>query len=220
MDGVYEILRIVILTVSLMAAQLPRAPAAEFQAVFKAEAIPDDVRGRITGVSWKEGCPVPIGDLRLVTVTYAGFDGDSRTGELIMHKNAADEIVGIFKELYDARFPIERIELVDSYGADDSLSMAANNTSAFCYRTVSGSQSLSKHAYGYAIDINPVQNPYVYGSYVSPEAGREYTDRSDVRPGMIVEGDAAHRAFASRGWTWGGDWRNTIDYQHFQKSDW
>jgi hypothetical protein len=187
--------------------------------VFKAEIVPDSVRDRIAGVSWKEGCPVPIEDLRYITVSYVDFGQTPRYGELIMHKSVAGEIVDIFKEIYDARFPIARMELVDGFGADDALSMEANNTSAFNYRTVSGTASLSKHAYGLAIDINAVQNPYVVKAdgYVSPAAGREYADRAAARPGMILPGDPVHAAFKSRGWTWGGDWKYTIDYQHFQK---
>jgi hypothetical protein len=178
------------------------------------------VRRRITGISWKEGCPVPIEDLRYITVSYVDFEQVPRHGELIMHKSVAGEILEIFKEIYDAGFPIARMELVDNFGADDSASMSANNTSAFNFRAVSGTSNLSKHAYGLAIDINPVQNPYVVRAdgYVSPPEGREYADRGSARPGMIMPGDAVLAAFASRGWTWGGDWKYTIDYQHFQKN--
>ncbi|MDR3121428.1 MAG: M15 family metallopeptidase [Clostridiales bacterium] len=187
--------------------------------VFRVAEIDAAARARIEGVSWKAGCPVPLADLRLVTVTYADFERRIHTGELVAHKKVADELADIFRELYEAGFPIERVELVDNYGGDDRLSMGANNTSAFNYRTVSGSANLSKHAYGLAIDINPIQNPYTEGrgSYVSPPEGRAYLDRGDVRPGMVVPGGAAHAAFTSRGWFWGGNWKTTIDYQHFQK---
>ena len=190
-----------------------------FEEVFRAELIDASTREIITGVSWKEGCPVPIADLRLITVTYIDFALQPHLGQLIMHKNLAEEILAIFKEIYNARFPIERMELVDIYGADDKSSMESNNTSAFNYRVVEGSANLSKHAFGCALDINPIQNPYVLRGrdYVSPDAGRAYIDRNNVRPGMITEDDVVHRAFKSRGWTWGGDWINTIDYQHFQK---
>jgi hypothetical protein len=127
--------------------------------------------------------------------------------------------VEIFKELFEARFPIEKIRLIDEYEANDNKSMADNNTSSFCFREIDGKPGkLSKHSYGVAIDINPVQNPYVYMDKVSPEAGREYLDRSKVTKGMIVKDDVCYKAFINRGWTWGGDWKNEKDYQHFQKS--
>jgi len=174
---------------------------------------------RIAGVSWRDGCPVPTDDLRILNVTYVGFDGRRRAGELVCHYQVAGDLLEIFKELYEAEFPIGRVRLVDEYGADDVLSMDDNNTSAFNYRKISGSAKLSRHAYGLAIDINPVQNPYVEsaGDIVQPEAGRAYLDRGNARPGMIVPGNPAHKAFISRGWTWGGDWKNQKDYQHFQK---
>ena len=194
--------------------------SADFEPVFRVSRIADSDFRRIDGISWKPDCPVPQGDLRLLSITHFGFDGRAHTGELICHYKVADELAEIFKELYDAGFQIEKIRLIDEYGADDLLSMEDNNTSAFNYRTVSGTSNLSKHAYGLAIDINPIQNPYVEGGgdYVSPEAGREYLDRGDVRPGMITPGSAAHTAFMSRGWTWGGNWKYQIDYQHFQKA--
>jgi hypothetical protein len=184
---------------------------------FSVSEIAGDVLESIVGVSWKEGCPVEIGDLRLVTVAFVNFEGCVRGGELVAHKAVADELADIFRELFVIGFPIERVELIDRYEADDHLSMDANNSSAFNYRTVDGSSSLSMHAYGLAVDINPVQNPYVSRGRVSPEAGREYASRSDARPGMVARGDAVYKAFTSRGWTWGGDWSNSSDYQHFQK---
>ena len=188
--------------------------------VFMVSPIDDSTFGRINGSSWKPGCPVAIADLRLLAVSHVDFDGRVRKGELICHRLVADELCAIFEELFEAGFPIASLMLIDDYGADDLLSMDANNSSSFNYRTISGSASLSRHAYGLAVDINPVQNPYVEGGgeYVSPEAGRAYLDRGDVRPGMVVPGNAAHKAFKSRGWTWGGDWKYQIDYQHFQKT--
>lgn len=208
---------------SMRAAGLPenaRLAAVRYEPVFSVSELGAEGFARIDGASWKDGCPVPAGDLRLLRLTYAGFDGFSHTGELICHYKVSDELLEIFRELYEIGFPIERVRLIDAYGADDALSMEDNNTSAFNYRTVSGTSRLSMHAYGLAVDINPVQNPYVEGggSYVSPQGGRDYLDRGDVRPGMIVRGDAAHGAFASRGWAWGGDWKYQIDYQHFQKN--
>lgn len=188
--------------------------------VFEAENIGAADFARIEGVSWKLGCPVPVDDLRLLKLTYLGFDGRVRVGELICHRLVAGDLTEIFRELYEMEFPIGQIRLVDEYGANDTLSMEDNNTSAFNYRVVDGTSNLSKHAYGLAVDINPVQNPYIEGggAYVSPDAGREYLDRGNVRPGMITRGDDVYNAFVSRGWIWGGGWRTPIDYQHFQKN--
>jgi len=191
----------------------------EFEPSFTVSPVEGDVYKRVYGVSWKPGCPAPIEDLRLVSIVYVDFEQRARSGELICHYLVADDLADIFEVLYKAGFPIESIRLIDEYEADDLLSMEANNTSAFNYRTVSGSANLSRHAYGLAVDINPVQNPYIEGggAYVSPDAGRGYLDRGDIRPGMITRGDAVYEAFISRGWTWGGDWKYQIDYQHFQK---
>jgi poly-gamma-glutamate synthesis protein (capsule biosynthesis protein) len=121
----------------------------------------------------------------------------------------------VFGRLYARRFPIRRIRLVDRYGADDRESMRHDNTSAFNCRYVAGTTTWSQHAYGRAIDVNPVENPYVSGSHVSPRRGRRYLDRTDVRPGMIVEGDLVWRAFHRIAWEWGGAWATAKDYQHF-----
>ncbi|MCZ7536488.1 MAG: M15 family metallopeptidase [Acidimicrobiia bacterium] len=165
--------------------------------------------------SWRPGCPVPLEDLRLVRLSHWDFDGAVTTGELVVHRDVADDVVAVFAELFDARFPVMRMELVDVYGADDDLSTAANNTSAFNCRAVTGGARWSEHSYGTAIDINPVQNPYVSnGSVLDPHAA-PYLDRSLGAPGMILEGDVGVAAFAEIGWEWGGDWTEPIDYQHF-----
>ncbi len=137
--------------------------------------------------SHRPGCPVAAADLRLLTLTYYGFDRIAHTGELVVHRTAATDITRAFGALYAARFPIQRMLLVDAYRGDDNASMAANNTSAYNCRTVAGSTSWSEHAYGLAIDVNPVHNPYVQGTTVSPPAGRAYLDRGNNRPGMIVK---------------------------------
>jgi len=165
--------------------------------------------------SWHAGCPVPLEDLRYVQVDYWGFDGREHRGELVVHTDAADGIATVFAELFAVRFPIERIVLIDDYGGDDNRSMAANNTSAFNCRYVAGTTRWSEHAYGRAIDINPVHNPYLRGSIVSPPAGADYLDRTLDEPGMVHVGDAAVTAFADIGWSWGGNWTNSKDYQHF-----
>ena len=170
------------------------------------------------GSSYRAGCPVPVADLRLLRLTHLGFDGRSHVGELVVHRASAAAVVEVFRRLHAARFPVERMVTVEQYGSDDDRSMAANNTSAYNCRLTTGGTRWSEHAYGTALDVNPVQNPYVRGTAVEPEAGREYVDRSRVRPGMVVAGDAVVRAFAAAGWEWGGDWSTAKDYQHFSAS--
>ena len=171
----------------------------------------------MTGVSWKEGCPVPIADLRRVRLTFWGFDNRRHQGELIVHKDIATSVVDVFHTMYTARFPINKMRRVDFYGASDDASMADDNTSAFNCRPITGSTNgFSVHSYGKAIDINTVENPYVKGSTVLPPAGKAFTDRGNVRPGMIVHGDRVWTAFHARGFDWGGDWTSLKDYQHFE----
>lgn len=184
-----------------------------------------EFRSRITtvtasrlGSSHRPGCPTPVSDLRLAEVTYLGFDGRPHQGELVVHRAHAAAVVQVFRQLYAARFPVQQMVTVEQYGADDDRSMAANNTSAYNCRAVAGGTGWSEHAYGTALDVNPVQNPYVRGSTVEPPAGRGYLDRGDVRPGMVVGQDVVVRAFASVGWAWGGDFRTLKDYQHFSAS--
>jgi hypothetical protein len=155
-------------------------------------------------------------DLRLVKVLYIGYDDAVHEGELVVHKVIAEKVIKIFKTLYEAQFPIERMTLIDAYDADDDLSMQANNTSAFNFRRVSGTDRLSNHAYGLAIDINPLVNPYVTASGVSPKEGEAYTDRTLDVKGIIREGDVCYNAFIENGFTWGGAWVNSKDYQHFE----
>jgi hypothetical protein len=174
-----------------------------------------DTRQLMIGSSWHEGCPVALRALRLVRVTYVGFDADAHRGRLVVHRAWADEILDVFERLYRRGFAVRRVRLVDRYGADDRASMRHDNTSAFNCRYVAGTTTWSQHAYGRAIDLNPVENPYVSGSRVSPRRGRAFLDRSDVRPGMVVRGDAAWRAFRRIGWGWGGSWTSSKDYQHF-----
>jgi hypothetical protein len=174
-----------------------------------------NTRRLMVGSSWHAGCPTPLRDLRLVRVTYRGFDDRPRHGRLAVHRRWADEILVVFRRLYREGFPIRRVRLVDRFDADDRESMRHDNTSAFNCRYVAGTTTWSQHAFGRAIDINPVENPYVDGSHVSPLRGRRYLDRSDVRPGMIVRGEVALRALRRIGWGWGGDWSSAKDYQHF-----
>lgn len=185
---------------------------------FSAAPLTDEIIETITGVSWKENDQVPLDALSLLTLSYVGFDGKRYTGQMIAAAAVGEELTDIFRELYEGGFPIERMQLIDAYGADDNASMADNNTSAFCYREIDGTDILSNHSFGTAVDINPVQNPYVRGDLVQPEASRTYLERQDVRPGMIVPGDVCYNAFTSRGWSWGGEWTGGVtDFQHFEK---
>ena len=136
--------------------------------------------------SWRAGCPVPRSDLRYLRMTYVGFDGLAHRGEMVVHRTAALKVISVFRRAYNARFPIYRMRLVDDYRGSDDASMAANNTSAFNCRRTSGGTAWSQHSYGRAIDINPVQNPYVAGGVVEPPAGKAYVTRSPLRKGMVT----------------------------------
>ena len=188
----------------------------EEEAIFAYSDLSDDIIDKIIGVSYIENDNVFLEDLSYIQVTHWGFDDKEHIGEIIVNSKVAEDIVEIFKELYEAKFPIEKIRLIDEYGADDDLSMMDNNSSSFCYREVAGSNKLSNHSYGIAIDINPVQNPYIKGNVLLPSNGEEYLDRENIRKGMITEGDPCYNAFVSRGWTWGGHWNSLKDYQHFE----
>jgi hypothetical protein len=192
------------------------------QQLFYYEEITEDIKTRIDGKSYGETCTIPYEELRYVKVLHWGFDGLTYSGELIVNKSIAEDIVEIFKELYEQEYPIERMVLVDEYDADDNTSMAANNSSAFNYRVIDGTDRISNHSYGLAIDINPRYNPYVRTvdgkTVVTPVNGIEYEDRSLDCPYYIDEEDPCYTAFTERGFTWGGEWKNQKDYQHFQKA--
>ena len=177
-----------------------------------------ETREWMTGSSWRPGCPVLLRDLRQVKVTYVGFDGSAHRGRLVVHRRWADEIFGVFRRLYRSGFRIHRVRLVDRFGGDDHESMRHDNTSAFNCRYVAGTTTWSQHAFGRAIDFNPVENPYVQGSHVSPRRGRLFLDRDDVRPGMIVRGDVVVGSFRRIGWEWGGNWSSAKDYQHLSSN--
>jgi poly-gamma-glutamate synthesis protein (capsule biosynthesis protein) len=156
---------------------------------------------------------VPLESLRYVAVSYWGFDGVVREGELVVHADAVEALEGAFARLFEQRFPIRSMRLVDDYGGDDDRSMAADNTSGFNCRPVAGSSRWSQHAYGRAVDINPIENPYVHRGTIDPPAAAAFADRADVRPGMLVAGSPAVAAFTEVGWTWGGTW-GSPDHQH------
>jgi hypothetical protein len=167
--------------------------------------------------SWRPGCPVAPAKLRAVTVSFVDFAGAPSTGRLVVHADVADAVVAVFAQLYAQRFPIARMEPVEAFGGSDDASMAADNTSAFNCRATTGGSGFSEHSYGTAIDLNPVENPYVKGSTVLPAAGRAFVDRRPGR-GVVLAGDPVVRTFADHGFSWGGDWSSLKDYQHFSVS--
>ena len=186
---------------------------------FFAEEISDETFARIDGVSFAKGCTTPRSDLRMLHVLHCNFAGRVQVGEMVCGESVADDLLAIFRELFDAGYPIEKIFLVDAYDADDNRSMSDNNTSCFNFRRKPGMKALSPHSLGVAVDINPLYNPYVKGSRIEPLSGAKYADRSLPCPYYIRKGDTCHDAFTRRGWQWGGAWRSASDYQHFEKTN-
>ena len=189
--------------------------------------IPEDIRAEMAGVSMPEGAQITYDELSYLTIPHYDYDGNIAEGHIIVDATLADEVLDIFQELFLMQFPIERMEIIDrfepyideTFNNLDRASMSMNNTSAFCYRLINGTDTMSYHARGRAIDINPKINPYYIpaSGYVSPANAYEYADRTQDWPGIIRRGDAVYNAFISRGWEWGGDWEGELDYQHFQK---
>ncbi len=167
--------------------------------------------------SWHRGCPVGPADLRRIRLTFWGFDRRPHRGAVIVDRAVVGDVVTVFRGLYRARFPLRRVRPVDAYGGNDERSLAADNTAAFnCrYAVAPGPRRWSVHAYGEAIDVDPVENPYLEGGRVHPASGRRFLDRANVRRGMAVRGGVLVRTFASVGWKWGGRWQGSPDYQHF-----
>ena len=188
---------------------------------FCQQEITDSIFARIEGKSFKENCTTPRRDLRYLKVLHYNKEGEELEGELICHKDIADDLLAIFRELHRGKYPIERMVLIDEYDADDEASMRANNTSAFNFRPASGMRRLSKHSTGMAIDINPLYNPLVKHregrTRVYPSTATPYIDRTRDFPYKIVKGDLCYRLFKQHGFSWGGDWRRSKDYQHFEK---
>ena len=194
----------------------PETKPPEYRA--KVSPLPEEVQKKMRGISWRTGCPVPMADLVFIELRHWGYEDQLMDGELVVHKDVAADIVEIFEELFKQHFPIEKIWLVDEYNGDDMESMRDNNTSAFnCRWKVPSPGVFSQHAFGTAIDINPLVNPYHSPKLILPKGGEKYTDRSLKAKGMIFKDDAVYRAFTSRGWAWGGDWKRKKDYQHFEK---
>jgi D-alanyl-D-alanine carboxypeptidase len=204
--------------VSRAAARVPRAaPGTVTVAAYRARtsAIPTWMRRRMIGVSWRPGCPVGLGRLRLLRLSYWGFDHAVHQGQLVVNASAAKPLARAFRLLFVARYPIRRMRVVEVFGGSDEQSMLADNTSAFNCRRIPGTTSWSEHAYGLAVDINPFQNPEVAGGAVDPPAAAAWANRFRHSPAMIRHGDVVWRAFVSVGWQWGGDWISPKDYQHF-----
>ena len=191
---------------------------------FYCTALTEDIKARITGSSYpdtQEPLQISYEELSYVHVLHYDFEGQIQEGELICNQAVAQDLVEIFYELYESQYPIEKIRLIDEYSADDEASMADNNTSCFNYRTVPGSTKLSNHSYGFAIDINPLYNPYVRTrdgkELISPDNAVPYADRSADFPHKIDRNDLCYRIFIEHGFTWGGSWNSSKDYQHFEK---
>lgn len=185
---------------------------------FYSKPIPKNKIKNIKLYSWHNGCPVNIDQLCYLSILHYGFDQKIHHGELIVHKDIADETLNIFLELLKERYPVEKIRLISEYKGNDLLSMKDNNSSAFNCRMQTGSnKDFSVHSYGLAIDINPLMNPYVKNNYIMPPEGIEYSNRKNNTKGMIKVGDHCYETFTRRGWEWGGNWKNIKDYQHFEK---
>lgn len=224
--------------------EVETADSTHYQDGFFYQPLTDAIVAKITGISYpvsesivpalsiqavnviadQEELAISYDDLCYMNVLYYDFNGEVQTGELICNKGIAQDFIEIFYELYENEYQIEKIRLIEEYNGDDTASMEDNNTSCFNYRVVDGTDSLSKHALGCAIDINPFYNPYIvfdkYGSgedYISPKGSEIYADRSQNFPYKIDENDLCYKLFKEHGFTWGGDWNSCKDYQHFQK---
>ncbi len=190
------------------------------QEAFYITEITDEIFARIDGRSFRADCTVPRSDLRYLHVLHCGFDGQTHEGEMICNACIAQDLLEIFRALYEADYPVESVRLVDEFGADDERSMAADNSSCFNFRFISHTATVSLHGYGLAVDINPLYNPYIKTVngrlHIEPANAGAYADRSRDFSHKIEEGDLCLRLFREHGFEWGGDWRRTRDYQHFE----
>lgn len=187
---------------------------------FYIKPIPDDIFEKMQGKSYKENCTVPREELRYLHILHVGFDNNTHEGELIVNKRIAEDVLDIFKELYKAGYQIEKVRLIDEYNAQDELSMRDNNSSAFNFRYISYSTTLSKHAMGLAVDINTLYNPYIKQVdgrlNIEPANAVNYVDRNRQFPYKIDHDDLCYKLFTKYGFEWGGDWEDSKDYQHFE----
>lgn len=204
---------------SIIATEVNTQEKENEEPTFSYSEIPKSIKIKMINKSMPENEPTSFDQLSYLKLTYYGFDKKYHLGEMIVNKKVAAEVVDIFRELYESKYPIEKMNLIDEYNANDDVSMKDNNSSSFCYRTIANTNVISNHGKGVAIDINPLYNPHINTSTnkVSPETAYEYIDRDRQIKGMIIENDACYNAFIKRGWTWGGSWRNP-DYQHFEKN--
>ncbi len=189
------------------------------KAEFSKTEINSAIKSRILKKSYPENCPFPIFELVMLNVTHIDFNGKRQQGELIVSRRIADDMLFIFEKLFEQRYPIDKIRLIDEYDADDDISVANNNSSAFCYRTISGTATISNHAYGIAVDINPYYNPYIKNGQIAKHVNFDYAFNRDTdNEYFIRKGDFCYNLFKSRGFLWGGDWgEQNQDYQHFYK---
>lgn len=184
---------------------------------FTAKDVPTDVEEKMQGVTYHPNEQISVSDLAYLEVLHYNFDGTVSKGELICNKKLSKDLLRILKELYDEKYPIEKIRLADEYGGDDDKIMADNNSSCFNYRVIANTNVISLHGLGRAIDINPLYNPYIVGEKIMPENAAPYADRTKAFEHKIDENDKCYKIFKAHGWLWGGDWVNSKDYQHFYK---
>ena len=207
----------------LIIALLVSASYAEENGGFYVTKIDDEIFARIQGKSFKDDCTLPREDLRYLHVLHKDLDGNTHEGEMICNAYIAKDVIEIFKALYDANYPIEKVRLVDEYNADDELSMRDNNSSSFNFRFISHTTKISKHGLGLAVDINTLYNPYtkvVNGKRIlEPATAGEYVDRTKNFPYKIDENDLCYKLFIAKGFEWGGSWKSAKDYQHFEIPD-
>ena len=192
------------------------------KAFFSVNAIPDSIFALMRGRSYKHDCTIPRSSLRYILCLHRDDGGRSVVGEMVVNKAIAKDVVEIFRQLYEASYPIERMRLIDYWDADDERAMTANNSSSFNFRFISHTRKVSKHGMGMAIDINPLYNPYTKTlrngkTIVEPAAGKPYLDRQREYKYKITRGDLCCRLFRKYGFRWGGDWKTMKDYQHFEK---
>ena len=188
--------------------------------MFTIKEIDDEIFARIKGKSYRADCTVPVDELRYLKVLHKDLNGAVHDGEIICNVTIADALIDIFKKLFAANYPVEKIRLIDEYNADDEMSMRDNNSSCFNFRYVSHTTRISRHGYGLAVDINPLYNPYIKFvdgvKSIEPINAAAYEDRKKNFPYKIVEGDLCHKLFAEHGFLWGGNcWDDALDYQHF-----
>ncbi len=193
-----------------------------FGQMWQAVPLPDSVFSRMQGKSYGKDCTVPRSELRYLLIQHWDGQGNCQTGELVCNKAIAQDLLEIFRQLYEAKYPIASVRLIDDFDASDEKSMSANNTSCFNFRYITGTKTVSKHGRGMAIDINPLYNPYIRfrDNHVEPAAGRPYVKnrehRSDI-PMKIDRSDLCYKLFVKHGFKWGGSWKTVKDYQHFEK---